>query len=142
MLFFLDCDYLFVNLKKGDIMKELIIDATYKTPYVEMNRSGQLIIRGRSIPENAVAFYQPINQWIIEYGQRPSESTLLEVNLEYLNTSSTKCFMDVLKNLERIKKQGNKVSVVWHYKEDDVDMLEIGQDYGNMLNLEFIFMVD
>lgn len=123
-------------------MKDLNIEPTYKTPQIEMNPKGQFTIRGRSILENASEFYLPIEDWLKEYGQRPSSETFLDIYLEYLNSSSAKCFMELLKNLEKIRKKGNKVLVNWHYKEDDSDMLEIGQDFGQMLNLEFSYVID
>ena len=121
-------------------MKDLKIEATYKSPLVELNRNGQMAIRGRSIPENSMGFYQPIFNWIEEYGTRPSEKTTLNVMLEYINTSSSKCILDMLKGFEKIKRQGHEVSVMWHYKEEDFEMLEAGQDYGTIINVDFSFI--
>ncbi len=123
-------------------MKDLRIEATYKTPLVELNRNGQMLMKGRSIPENGYFFYQPIFQWIEEYGMRPSTKTTLDINLEYINTISSKCILDVLKGLENIKKKGFDLKVYWYYKEDVVEILEAGQDYQIIIYLDFSFIAE
>ena len=64
-----------------------------------------------------------------EYGGTPAEKTIVNVQLEYFNTSSSKCILDVFKKLEAIHKAKNDVIINWHYEEDDEDMLEAGEDY-------------
>jgi len=121
-------------------MNDLRIEKTNNSPLVEFNINGQMSIKGRSIPENGMVFYQPIFKWIEEYGQRPSPKTTLDVNLEYFNTTSSKCILDVLKGFEKVKKPGFEVNVNWYYKEDDPDMLESGQDFGSFININFSFI--
>ncbi len=123
-------------------MKDLKIAATYKTPLIELNRNGKMIITGRSIPENGFIFYQPVFNWIEEYSQRPVSKTIVETNFEYINTVSSKCILDILKGFEKIKKNGNEVIVNWHYKEDETDILQAGQDYESLINLNFSFIVE
>ena len=121
-------------------MKDLIIEATYKTPSVDFNRNGQMKLSGRSIPENGFIFYQPIFAWVEEYGSRPVAKTFFDVNLEYINTVSSKCILDILKGFEKIKKNGHEVIVNWHYKVDETDILQAGQDYESILNMNFSFI--
>ncbi len=121
-------------------MKDLKIDATYKTPLVDFNRNGQMSISGRSIPENGFLFYQPVFNWIEEYCTRPVEKTTFDIYLEYINTASSKCLLDVLKVFEKIKHNGSEVIINWHYKEEETDILEAGQDYDSILNLKFSFI--
>jgi hypothetical protein len=59
------------------------------------------------------------------------------VQLEYFNTSSSKCILDVFKKLELVRTTGNDVTVLWHYEQDDEDMLEAGEDYQAIINLPF-----
>ena len=94
-------------------------------------------IKGRSIPENSIDFYKPLIDWVDRYGRGVSGSTVLSVQLEYFNTSSSKCILDLFKKLEGIRAQGNEVSVLWHYEEDDEDMLEAGEDYAGIINVPF-----
>lgn len=119
-------------------MGSLQLEGTAKTPHVLFDpESGLLEIKGRSIPENSIDFYKPLIDWIDRYGRDPREKTALHVQLEYFNTSSSKCILDVFKKLEAIRAAGNEVTVLWHYEEDDEDMLEAGEDYAGIIKLPF-----
>ena len=116
-------------------MEDLKQEGSAKTPQVEFNASGELLLKGRSIPENSIEFYKPLIEWIESYSESPNSSTVLNVQLEYFNTSSSKCILDVFKKLESIT--GSEVSVKWYYEEDDEDMLEAGEDYEAIIDLPF-----
>ena len=70
----------------------------------------------------------------------PKELTEVDIQLEYFNTSSSKCILDVFKKLEAIYKGGNEVVINWHYEEDDEDMLEAGEDYQSIIKIPFKMM--
>ena len=116
-------------------MEDLKQEGSAKTPVVEFNTSGELLLKGRSIPENSIEFYKPLIEWIESYSESPNSSTVLNVQLEYFNTSSSKCILDVFKKLESVT--GSEVSVKWYYEEDDEDMLEAGEDYEAIIDLDF-----
>ncbi len=119
-------------------METLNIEGSTKTPEIELNQeSGVLVIKGRSIPENSVAFYKPVIDWLSEYESNANENTTVNIQLEYFNTSSSKCILDLLKKLEAIHDSKSAVQVNWHYEEDDEDMLEAGEDYEAILKLPF-----
>ena len=83
-------------------MEDLKQEGSAKTPVVEFNTSGELLLKGRSIPENSIEFYKPLIEWIESYSESPNSSTVLNVQLEYFNTSSSKCILDVFKKLETV----------------------------------------
>ena len=117
-------------------MEPLNIEGTPKTPTVNFDASsGVLEITGRSIPENAVEFYRPLVEWLSAY--QAANTTNVVIQLEYFNTSSSKCILDVLKKLEMIHSASGNVQVNWHYEEDDEDMLEAGEDYEAIINIPF-----
>ena len=119
-------------------MEPLLIESTQKTPYISFDKnSGVLEIKGRSIPENSIEFYKPLVDWLEDYSQEPSDKTEVKVHLEYFNTSSSKCILDVFKKLESIHKANNSVSINWYYEEDDEDMLEAGEDYESIIRVPF-----
>ena len=122
-------------------MNNLIIEGTHKTPAVKfIAESGKLEISGKSIPENSIGFYQPLYSWIDEYNQNPAPNTEVAIMLEYFNTSSSKCLLDIFRKAELIKKSGkSNVTVQWHYETDDEDMMEAGQDYDSLIDLPFQF---
>ncbi|HKL39026.1 MAG TPA: DUF1987 domain-containing protein, partial [Cryomorphaceae bacterium] len=84
-----------------------------------------------------IDFYKPLIDWLDAYSNGNEEGLTLKMELEYFNTSSSKCILDVFKKLENISKQGKSVSVKWHYEEDDEDMLEAGEDYDAIIDLAF-----
>ena len=116
-------------------MKDLSLEGSAKTPTIDFKSDGQLLIKGRSIPENSIEFYKPLIDWISEYSDNPKGKTLVNIQLEYFNTSSSKCILDVFKKLESIS--DSEVSIKWYYEEDDEDMLEAGEDYEAIIDLKF-----
>ena len=110
-------------------METIVREGTPKTPYVRLDgEKGIIEIKGRSIPENSIEFYKPLIDWLEEYGSDVSSDTAVNVQLEYFNTSSSKCILDIFKKLESIFKKGQKVEVNWYYEEDDEDMFEAGEE--------------
>ncbi|MFC2090080.1 DUF1987 domain-containing protein [Bacteroidota bacterium] len=119
-------------------MEPLIIEGSAKTPTVKFDaKDGVIEIKGRSIPENSIEFYKPLVEWLEEYSSGPLALTQVNVQLEYFNTSSSKCILDVFKKLEAIHKGPNEVIINWHYEEDDEDMLEAGEDYESIIRVPF-----
>ena len=119
-------------------MEDINIEGSPKTPEVRFSAAeGRFAISGRSIPENSVEFYSSILNWLDQYSESPKPTTVMDVKLEYFNTSSSKCILDVFKKLENIKKSGNEVSVNWFYESDDEDMLEAGEDYDAIIDIPF-----
>ncbi len=121
-----------------DTMETVIREGSTKTPYVRLDgEKGLIEIKGRSIPENSVEFYKPLIDWLERYSSKPLQETNVNVQLEYFNTSSSKCILDMLKKLELLFKKGNKIQVNWYYEEDDEDMFEAGEDYQSIITIPF-----
>jgi len=119
-------------------MESLLIEGTAKTPSIKFDPfSGTIEIKGRSIPENSIEFYKPMVDWLDKYAKSPKPQTKVNIQLEYFNTSSSKCILDVFKKLEEIHKSNNQVVINWYYEEDDEDMLEAGEDYESIIRVPF-----
>jgi hypothetical protein len=119
-------------------MENLNLEGSAKTPTVNFNSAeGTLELKGRSIPENSIEFYKPLNDWIDAYGANPKPSTIVDVKLEYFNTSSSKCILDLFKQLESLNSGQTEVNVNWYFEEDDEDMAEAGEDYDAIISLPF-----
>lgn len=119
-------------------MEPIIIEGTPKTPSIKFDsKEGVFEIKGRSIPENSVEFYKPLNEWLDNYMQTPLDKTVVNIRLEYFNTSSSKCILDVFKRLEAIHRSKHDVEINWYYEEDDEDMLEAGEDYDSIIKVPF-----
>ena len=119
-------------------MEKYINEGNSKTQTINFDlQSGSLEIKGRSVPENSVEFYRPLIEAIDKYSASAKPNTNVNIFLEYFNTSSSKCILDVFKKLEKIHKAGSAVTIHWKYEEEDDDMLEAGQDYEALVNLPF-----
>ena len=120
-------------------MNELLIEGKTSSPKVDFNpTNGILKIIGRSIPENPVKFYQPIEDWICEFINTNPKDILLNIHLDYLNTHSTECILILMKKLEAYyKSSNNNVKVFWNFDEDDEDMEALGEDLSSIAQIPF-----
>ena len=99
-------------------MGKISIEGTSKTPTVVFDsQEGVLELKGRSIPENSIEFYKPIVESLNDYSDGPNEFTKVNIQLEYFNTSSSKCILDLFKKLELIHKGGSNVIINWFYEK-------------------------
>ena len=119
-------------------MEVLEIPNTAKTPQISLNPNGTLLFKGRSIPENSIDFYRPVMDWLTEYAREAQPLTTVEMRLEYFNTSSSKCILDIFKRLSLIHElTGKEVQVKWYFFSDDEDMYESGNDYSTIVKIPF-----
>lgn len=120
-------------------MNNLLIESTKKTPEVSFNMDGRLKISGRSIPEDATLFYDQLFEWVFFYCQEPHENTILDIELEYFNSGSSKAILHILRALVDISKKGKRLTVNWYYEEGDDDIMERGEYYESILEYKFNF---
>jgi hypothetical protein len=120
-------------------MDSINIEGTPKTPTISFDAgSGVIEIKGRSIPENSIEFYKPLVDWLDKFSEVAKGTVNVNIQLEYFNTSSSKCILDVFKKLENLQNKNNaEVIINWYYEEDDEDMLEAGEDYQSILKIPF-----
>ena len=119
-------------------MEHLRIDSTLKTPDIDFDaQKGILKITGRAIPENPEEFFSDMIQWVKDYFNSPKELTTVEIQLEYINSGSSKFILDFLHLLQDMHNSGKKCKVNWYYEEDDEAVLELGKHYQSILNLDF-----
>lgn len=117
-------------------MQSLNLPKKTKTPEVTFDpEKGIFEISGRSIPENSVDFYQPLLAWLDDYLIQPNNTTRFTIKLEYFNTSSSKCLIDIFRKLESLYLQEQDVVIFWYYEEEDEDMKESGEDFKDILKV-------
>ena len=116
--------------------EELFIEATDDTPTVDFSKTKNLFkIKGTTVPEDPGEFYKPILKWFKQYIKKPNKETVLEFELIYANTASSKQIIQLMLLLEKIEK--NKIGIKWYYEEFDTDILELGLRYSKLLNINF-----
>ncbi len=121
---------------------ELRISSTEDTPEVTLERSsGVFKLSGRSLPEDAFWFYNPIIEWLSDYAKSPLPKTEMHINLEYFNTASAKQVFKLLSIMAELGKT-NVVLIKWHYDDGDKDMLASGQRFSKLCNMAFDYVVN
>lgn len=121
-------------------MEKVVIEPTRITPMVNFDPDeGLLEMKGRSSPENSIQFYQRILDSLDEYCVSGGDEFTANIAFEYFNTSSSKCLFDVFKRLSKIENSGKRITINWYYEEGDDDMMEAGEDYSDLLDLNFNF---
>jgi hypothetical protein len=103
--------------------------------------SNQLEIVGRSIPENPELIFRRLDEWITQHFEK-NKALNINVQLEYINSGSSKYLYEILKRLTGYGRSGNDIKMKWLYEEDDEAMLELGEHYrdtaGIPLQIEMI----
>lgn len=119
-------------------MNAYIVEATRDTPGVILDpANNKFEMNGKSLPEDVSAFYDPILDWVGGYAESPNEKTTFEMKMNYFNTASSKMLLDLLFALEEMAEEGNAVQIHWHYKENDEDMKEAGEEYEDIVEIPF-----
>lgn len=121
-------------------MKKLVLEGTNKTPKIILNSDIDIYdIKGISIPEDARGFYRHIIDWWNDYLATQTKGLTLVLELTYFNTASSKCILDMFRVLEKIQEKTDNVTVEWYCDADDEDMIEVIEDYQNLVTkLNFV----
>ena len=94
--------------------------------------------------------YYPVVNWLIEFGDKlksdkeyefsANDPFIMEFDLGYFNSSSTKFLFDIIKILQEINEAGVPTEIHWHYEEEDLDMKEAGEDLSYLAEIDFKFL--
>jgi len=112
-------------------MENLHITATDYTPDINFDaKCGILEMKGKSYPENTFEFYKPINKWIHDYLTTTlCEKVSINLNIEYMNSSSLKAYFDMFDSFEEAHNDGKILEIKWIYDEEDDISEETGEDF-------------
>jgi len=121
-------------------MNELRIEATKSSPEILLNPGGMIRIKGRSIHENTLDFYKPVDDWVSAYILEPAEVTCIDMNLEYYNSASAKFMIQLFQKIARVRLKNKKFIVNWYYEEGDEDIYERGEYFSSVLKMPFNFI--
>ena len=116
------------------MMNVLHFEKSDDTPGIILDQAkGVFEISGRSLPEDASAFFDPVIDWIREYKKDPNSTTEFYFRMEYFNTASSKYIQDLIAVLEGI----SNIHIIWCYEADDETMEEAGQEFSEMYQVPF-----
>jgi hypothetical protein len=116
-------------------MENLQIEATKSSPKIDFNKDTYVLgITGESFPENTTQFYEPIIKWIDEcLDTVENENIIVNIELIYFNSSSSKVIMDMFDTFEDASDEGKNIVVNWIYDEDNEAALEYGEEFAEDL---------
>ena len=119
-------------------MNNLTINAGKDTLSIYCDReTGVISMVGISYPQDAADFFNPVFDWLENYINEVRCTVTLNLYIDYLNTSSTKCLFDFIDRLEHYYKGGNDAQVNWYYEEHDEDIKETGLEFQEDMDLPF-----
>jgi hypothetical protein len=121
-------------------MTPLKIEATVDTPAITLDaKNNHFEITGKSYPEDTKEFFGPVLAWMDLYVSNPNPQTIFIFKLKYFNSSSYKPIYDILTKLNTLKNKNREVKVEWHYKDGDSDMYEAGEEFSELIEVNFSF---
>jgi hypothetical protein len=62
------------------------------------------------------------------------------LKLSYINTSSLQILYDFFFQINELYKKGSKVTIDWHYYNEDEDMRDVGEDFQEALDIKIKFI--
>ncbi len=103
---------------------------TTSTPYILADEAkGYLKISGESFPENVSEFYKDIVDWLTEFLEGNFSKFLVDFELVYFNSSSSKLFMNIMEMLDNSAEAGKDISVNWICDQNNDIIVECGEDF-------------
>ena len=122
-------------------MEALHIEATKSSPQIDFDPdSGILRLQGQSYPENSFQFFEPIFAWLERYLDQLTGSCTVQLILDYLNTSSSKCLMDLIDMMEDAYSEGKQIRIEWLYDPDNDSSVELAEEFMEDLSLPFVIL--
>lgn len=119
-------------------MENLDIAKTKDTLEIHFDvETGILALKGGSYPEDPIEFFEPIYNWVKQYVSEIDKKMIVNIDIDYINTSSSKCIVDFLELLEEYHQADGKIKLNWYYEEDDEDMQETGEELCEDLELTY-----
>lgn len=111
-------------------MEKITIEKTDTTPYISIDIENSIIdIFGKSFPENAYSFYEPV---LNKFKEIFSNDIDIKINIEllYLNSSSLKIFFDIFDIWENnILTKNSNIEIFWIYDIENDIAQEMGEDF-------------
>jgi len=102
------------------------LEGSGKSPHVDFNHlTGELILSGRSIPENAARVYEPLFEWVTNYAKSPRQTTNLRINLEYYNTPTAIWLAKIIRALSAIKQHDSVLIIHVYFEIEDFEEMEL-----------------
>lgn len=118
-------------------MSLLEIEATNSTPEVRFDAASKsLRINGVCTPENPRVFFDPIFNALEDY-QKEHQQLTVEICLDYFNTGSSKCLLNLFYMISNNARLKMNTVVNWIIEDSDPDIKESGLLFEEITGLNF-----
>jgi hypothetical protein len=118
------------------VMENLEIHATTDTPHVVCDSEGEVLMTGRSLPEDPLKVFDQIFTWAEQFDK---PNILINFKLEYFNTASSKQIFNLIKTFVE-NPHVKEIQVKWYYEEGDYDSKETGEHFSHLFKIPFEFI--
>jgi len=120
------------------MIADLKIKANEDTPNVYFSKEKKIFeMVGRSMPENVNTLFTPIVEWFKAYFSDPLELTPITINLEYINSASSKKMVELLILFENELNKGAAIKIIWMYKKGDYTLQKKGNELLSLFTIPF-----
>lgn len=114
------------------------LEQTKNTPYVNIDIENNIFeIKGPSYSEDIVEMYVPITEYIEKNISKLAGTLECELYFDVLNSISHKKIFQILITLNNFYQEGKDITVKWYYDADDEDILEMGEDLMELIDIPF-----
>lgn len=119
-------------------MKKIRIKQTTDSPSLIIDGEVGLIrIAGKAIAHDPGTVYKKLDKEVSEYCLDPHRFSTVNIKLINLSSGASKWLFHLLKELEKINSKETRVIVNWFYEYDNELMLEVGEDFQQIIDLPF-----
>ena len=118
------------------MVKESVKEDILRPKFRIDKRKRLVSFEGQSGLANPELFYAQIAHRILGLINDFGNEITINFKLEYINTSSSKWILHILKTLQAVKPEA-EICVNWYYEEDDESIEEAGEVYQSLLRIPF-----
>lgn len=133
-------------------MESVYIAPTNYTPEIEFDpKKNKFKMAGIARPEDSHEFFQPILSRVDSYVKKTledyeqnkllNETFYIIFDFEYMNSSSSKYIFQIISNFKKFYEKQLNVSIFWYYDDPEDQILEDGEDFSEIINLPFSFLI-
>ena len=120
----------------------LSLAASASTPAVKADwEQGLLTMVGESYPENTYEIFDEIISWVESFLSESDRPLRVDLQLNYLNTSSIRAMIDIFDRLQIAHEAGRCLSVNWLYDSRNPRSAEMGEEFKEDYTFEFAIAV-
>lgn len=106
-------------------MENILIQPSTHSPLVKFELNGNLLLEGRSIPEDVNKLFEPMVHFVTNLA---TDKVVFNIGLEYFNTATSKKMLELLMHLDANNKV-EEILINWHYEDGDDDSVEMAEIY-------------